>query len=162
MIGEPAEPPPDRSQVGKVEHQHESELNSEVADLVRTLVAMIGRMAFPEERLRPLVSPTGSSALLEAYRMCNGRTPLAAIVKATQMDFGQLSRTVKKWVEAGIMYKVGPKQLPLHLYPLAPSPRTPAKKASGAKPDSDDNVDLFEPPATRQPGSVASASKRPA
>jgi len=90
--------------------------NSESTDLLRALVGLIGRAAFPEHKLRDLVSPSGNSAYFHAYRMCDGRTPLTAIVKQTGIDSSNLSKAVGKWVDAGVMFRIGPKHLPLNLY----------------------------------------------
>lgn len=92
---------------------------SETNELLRALLAVNGRLAFPEERLRALVSPTGASAYWLAYRMCDGRTSLTDIAKEVSVDVGNLSRAVAKWVDAGIAFRIGAKRFPLHLYPLA-------------------------------------------
>lgn len=91
----------------------------ETNDLLRALVAVNGRLAFPEDRLRVLVSPTGNAAYLQAYRISDGRTPLTAIAQDTGLDLGNLSKAVTKWVDLGIAFRLGPKGYCLHLYPLA-------------------------------------------
>jgi hypothetical protein len=92
----------------------------DVRDLLRILIAIAGRVAFPQHQLQALVSPAAKAPYYRAYSMCNGQTPMAAIAKETGIDPGELSRAVARWVDAGIAFRVGTKALPLHLYPLTP------------------------------------------
>ncbi|ACI92629.1 hypothetical protein OCAR_5497 [Afipia carboxidovorans OM5] len=58
--------------------------------------------------------------------MCDGETPQADIGKRVKLDSGNLSRTIAKWVEAGIVIRIGADDHPLHLYalPLKPEKET--------------------------------------
>lgn len=102
---------------------------SETNELLRALLAVTGRIAFPEERLRAILSPTSNTAYLAAYRLCDGKTALTAIAKAVGVDHSNLSKAISKWIELGVAFRAGPKRLPLHLYALptedakAPAPR---------------------------------------
>lgn len=91
---------------------------AETNELLRVLVAVSGCLAFPEERLREIVSPKGHAAYLRAYSLCDGRTPLRAIAKSVGVDQGNLAKVYAKWIDAGIAFRVGPKRAPLHLYAL--------------------------------------------
>ena len=89
--------------------------------LLKGILAAVGRSAFPPEVLRKIVAPTtGSAKQVMAYNLCNGETPQAEIGKRAKLDRGNLSRTITKWVEAGIVIRVGAEEHPLHLYPLPP------------------------------------------
>jgi hypothetical protein len=69
-------------------------------------------------------APTvGSARQVLAYNLCDGETPQADIGKKAKLDSGNLSRTIAKWVEAGVAIRVGAEGHPLHLYPLAPKPK---------------------------------------
>lgn len=92
---------------------------AETNELLRALLAVTGRVAFPEEQLRGIISPMGNAAYLEAYRLCDGKTPASAIAKTTGIDQGNLSKAITKWIELGVAFRSGPKRLPLHLYALA-------------------------------------------
>ena len=66
-----------------------------------------------------MVAPTaGSEKQLLAYNLCDGETPQAEIGKKAKLDHGNLSRLISKWIETGIVVRVGATtMLPLHLYP---------------------------------------------
>lgn len=88
-------------------------------ELLRAILATVARMAFPPDVLAKIVAPTvDSERQVAAYNMCDGRTPHADIIKNTKLDKGSFSRTVTRWVEAGVVVRVGPDRLPLHVYPL--------------------------------------------
>jgi hypothetical protein len=87
--------------------------------LLKGIFATVARTAFPPEKLYKIVAPTaGSAKQVLAYNMCDGETPQAEIVKRTKIDKGSLSKTITKWVEAGVIVRVGDDGHPLHLYPL--------------------------------------------
>ena len=87
--------------------------------LLKGILVTVGRTAFPPETLDKIVAPTaGSDKQIDAYNLCDGETPQAAISKKAKLDAGNLSRSITKWVEAGVMIRVGDDKLPLHLYPL--------------------------------------------
>ena len=91
--------------------------------LLKGILATVGRTAFPPEVLRKIVAPTkGSAKQILAYNLCNGETPQADIGKRAKLDRGNLSRTITKWVEAGIVIRIGADDHPLHLYPLPLKP----------------------------------------
>jgi len=87
--------------------------------LLKGILATVGRTAFPPESLYKIVAPTsGSAKQILAYNLCDGETPQAEISKRAKLDQGNLSRTITKWIEAGIVIRVGAEGHPLHLYPL--------------------------------------------
>jgi len=69
----------------------------------------------------------GSDKQVLAYNLCDGQTPQAEIAKKAKLDKGNLSRSITRWVEAGIVVRVGPDEAPLHLYPISAPPK-PTKK----------------------------------
>jgi hypothetical protein len=98
--------------------------------LLKGILATVARTAFPPEALYKIVAPTsGSDKQVLAYNLCDGETPQTEISKKAKLDPGSLSRSVAKWVEAGVVIRVGADQLPLHLYPLTRSPAKSGKKA---------------------------------
>jgi hypothetical protein len=87
--------------------------------LLKGILATVGRTAFPPEALYKIVAPTaGSGKQILAYNLCDGETSQAEIGKTAKLDPGSLSRSITKWVEAGVVIRVGADGLPLHLYPL--------------------------------------------
>jgi hypothetical protein len=87
--------------------------------LLKGILAAVSRTAYPPEILYKIVAPTvGSNKQLLAYNLCDGETPQSEVAKKAKMDRGNLSRLIGKWIEVGIIIRVGPDALPLHLYPL--------------------------------------------
>jgi hypothetical protein len=98
--------------------------------LLRAILATVGRTAFPPEVLYKIVAPTtGSDKQLLAYNLCDGETPQSVIGQKAKLDSGNLSRSIARWIEAGVVVRVGADQFPLHLYPLANPPAKPEMKA---------------------------------
>lgn len=92
--------------------------------LLKGILATLGRTTFPPDTLYKIVAPTaGSTKQVLAYNMCDGETPQSEIVKQTGIDKGSLSKTITKWVEAGVIVRVGDDGHPLHLYPLTTKPK---------------------------------------
>ena len=87
--------------------------------LLRAVLATVSRQVFPPDALaKLLITGTGGKKQLAAYNLCNGETPQAEIGKRVGLDKGSLSRSMARWVELGILFRVGANQLPLHIYPL--------------------------------------------
>lgn len=87
--------------------------------LLRGILATVGRATFPPEALVQIIAPTkGSAKQVLAYNLCNGETPQSEIGKLAKLDKGSLSRTISRWIEAGIVIRVGAEGYPLHIYPL--------------------------------------------
>lgn len=88
-------------------------------ELLKAILATVARSTFPPAALARIVAPTaGSEKQLLAYNLCDGETPQADICKKAKLDKGSFSRSVSKWIEAGVVVRVGKDQLPLHVYPL--------------------------------------------
>lgn len=69
-----------------------------------------------------IVAPTaGSERQLMAYNMCDGETSQTEICKRAKLLKGNLSGSITRWVEAGVVVRVGSERLPLHVYPLSKS-----------------------------------------
>lgn len=99
----------------------------EALDLMRFALKVIGRLAFPPEQVAEIV---GTGKQLSAFNLSDGTRTQRAICRKTGLDAGSLSRTVDRWVQAGVAFRMGAgkESCPLHLYPLPKSPkRTPAR-----------------------------------
>lgn len=87
--------------------------------LLRAVFATVARSAFSPKDVHRLVAPqVGSDKNLVAYNLCNGSTPQADIARKSKLDKGNLSRLITRWIEAGIVVRIGTDQLPLHVFPL--------------------------------------------
>lgn len=88
-------------------------------ELLKAILASVARTAFPPDVLAKIIAPTiGSEKQVLAYNLCDGETSQADIAKKAKLDKGYLSRVVARWVDAGVIVRVGPDRLPLHVYPL--------------------------------------------
>jgi hypothetical protein len=76
--------------------------------LLKGILATVARTAFPPEALHKIVAPiAGSEKQVHAYNLCNGETPQMIIGKKAQLDPASVSRSIARWVEAGIVIRVG-------------------------------------------------------
>lgn len=88
--------------------------------LLRAIFATVGRATFPPEKVYRVITPHGGSdKLLAAYNLCDGNTQQADIAKQAKLDKGAMSRALARWMEAGIVVRIGKDKLPLHVYPLS-------------------------------------------
>lgn len=91
---------------------------------LRAILATVARQTFPPDALAKLVAPTkAGEKQLVAYNLCDGSRSQSEIAKELSLDPGAFSRTVSRWVELGILVRVGEKRETrlVHLYPLAVS-----------------------------------------
>jgi DNA-binding HxlR family transcriptional regulator len=87
--------------------------------LLRAILATVARGVFPPAVIYRIVAPVArSDKQLLAYNLCDGQTAQAEIVKKTKIKQGNLSRSITRWIEAGIVVRVGKEQFPMHVYPL--------------------------------------------
>jgi predicted transcriptional regulator len=87
--------------------------------LLRAILATVARGAFPPADIYKIVAPVaGSDKQLLAYNLCDGRTPQAEIGKKAGLDKGSLSRSIARWIDAGIVVRIGKEQYPMHVYPV--------------------------------------------
>jgi hypothetical protein len=97
--------------------------------LLRAILMTLGRGTFPPGKLHRIVAPReNSSKNLTAYNACDGHTPQAEIARKAKLDKGALSRLLSRWIEAGIMIRIGKDQFPLHIYPLTQEALEQAKE----------------------------------
>src|SRR5437763_16753309 len=82
-------------------------------DLLRVLVALAGRIAFPPEQLLQIVGPYTA-----AYNMCTGELTLTSIARASGIDKSNLRKAILRWEQAGAVFRIGPEGRPLRLYSL--------------------------------------------
>jgi DNA-binding MarR family transcriptional regulator len=88
-------------------------------DLLRALIQVTARAAIKPEELKALVvSGSRNEKQARAYNLCDGTRAQAEIAKKLQLDSGNFSRTVSRWEQLGILFRVGEDGHLLHLYPL--------------------------------------------
>lgn len=103
-------------------------MSSEEAYL-RAILATIARQAFPLEKILEIMGPQAGEKHRKAYNMCDGTKTQSEIVKQLGIDNSNFSKTLARWVDAGICIRVGDgrEALPMHIYPL---PESHIKKAA--------------------------------
>lgn len=93
--------------------------NSET--ILRAILSVVARQTFPADKLAEIVRPTGASAKqVKAFNLCDGTTGQGEIAKALKLDSGNFSRTVSRWVDEGVLFRLGEGRDAklLHVYPL--------------------------------------------
>src|SRR4051812_23241240 len=90
--------------------------------LLRAILSTVARQTFPPERLADIVLKGSGPKQLRAYNMCDGTVSQADVGKTVKLDPASMSRTVARWTEAGVVFKLGSGRDTrlLHLYPLPP------------------------------------------
>ncbi len=94
---------------------------SEISEtLLRALLSMTARQAFPVQRLAEIVLKGSGNKQLHAYNLCDGSRTQSEVAKAVKLDQASFSRTVARWIEAGVLFRVGSGRDTklLHAYPL--------------------------------------------
>lgn len=92
----------------------------ETNDLLACLLQVLGRTAMPPSEVRRV---TGDRAKqLKAFNLCDGSNTLMEIGRKARIDSGNLSRSVARWREHGIVFLIGTGNQAryLHIYPLSP------------------------------------------
>ena len=86
--------------------------------LLRGILSAVARQTFPVERLLEIVGAGDKQK--KAFNLCDGSRSQGEIAKACKLDNGNFSRTVARWVEAGVVVRLGTgrESTPLHVYPL--------------------------------------------
>jgi hypothetical protein len=100
---------------------------------LRAILATVARQTFPPLALVEMVAPPGSGEKqLVAYNMCDGSRSQGEIAKSLSLDAGNFSRTISRWIDIGIIIKVGEGR-PLHVYPLPNNLTKKVKSKDGTK-----------------------------
>ncbi|MBI2606834.1 MAG: MarR family transcriptional regulator [Deltaproteobacteria bacterium] len=87
--------------------------------LVHGLLKTLGRVAIPPEKIGKILS--ASVKHFDAYNLCDGTRSLTEVAKEARLDTGNLSRSIDRWVQSGILFRLGTgkKAKLLHLYPVS-------------------------------------------
>ena len=109
--------------------------NSQV--YLKAMMSLVARQTFMPERLAEIVTPVANARTYEAFNLCDGTRTQAEVVSALKLDAGNFSRTIKKWIDEGVMIRVTEdgKDRPVHVYPVPDRFIQTAKKKNGGKKD---------------------------
>lgn len=87
--------------------------------LLRAILSTLARSTFPPREIHKILAAgTGGDKQVTAYNLCDGKTAQAEIGKRANLDGGNLSRSIARWIESGIVIRIGKEQYPMHVYPL--------------------------------------------
>ena len=76
--------------------------------LLEAILSVLGRIAFPPEKLAPLVLSKGAGPKqLDAFNLCDGTRSQGEIAKMLNIDAGNFSKTVARWIHGGIVFRIG-------------------------------------------------------
>jgi hypothetical protein len=79
--------------------------NSEA--LLKALLTTVGRQAFPADKLAEILLVGGAGAKqIKAYNLCDGTRTQTEVAKSAGLDSGNFSRTVSRWISAGVIFKL--------------------------------------------------------
>jgi hypothetical protein len=95
--------------------------SKEQTDLLRALLHVTARGPLPPEKLREMVlGARGGDRQLTAYNLCDGTRLQSEIADEAGLDKGSFSRSVARWMELGVLFRIGSGKGArlLHLYPL--------------------------------------------
>jgi hypothetical protein len=89
---------------------------------------MTARQAINVDTLRETVG--AGEKQRQAFNMCDGARSQGDIVKALKFDQGNFSKTVARWIEAGVVLRLGEGRDTklLHVYPLPKPSRSKGTK----------------------------------
>ena len=91
---------------------------------LRAILATLARQTFPPSTLHELITKGGGGEKqLRAYNLCDGTRSQSDIAKELRLDAGNFSRSLARWIDAGIMIRVGEgrEARPVHVYALPAS-----------------------------------------
>lgn len=96
-------------------------------ELLHIITQLTGRHVFPEDALREIVGTSDRN--VEAFNLCDGTRAQAEVVKAAKIDQGTFSRRSARWIQEGVMFRLGTGRdvRLLHIYPLPERAQRPAK-----------------------------------
>jgi DNA-binding MarR family transcriptional regulator len=89
--------------------------------LLRAILGVTARASIPPKRLANIVMSKGTNEKqFKAYNLCDGTKTQGEIAKTLKLDAGNFSRTVGRWIEEGVVLKLGEgrESRLLHVYPL--------------------------------------------
>ena len=87
---------------------------------LRAILATVARQTFSPDRIIEIMGPAAGEKQHRAFNLCDGTKTQAEIAKEVGLDQGNFSRTITRWIDEGIVIRVGEKHetRPLHVYPL--------------------------------------------
>lgn len=87
---------------------------------LRAILATVARQTFSPSKIIEIMGPNAGEKQRRAFNLCDGSKSQAEIIKELGLDSGNFSKTLSRWVDEGIVIRVGEgrEAKPLHVYPL--------------------------------------------
>ena len=87
---------------------------------LRAILATVSRQTFPLDKIVEIMGPMATEKQHRAFNLCDGSRTQAEIAKELGLDSGNFSKSLNRWIDEGIVVRVGEKReaRPLHVYPL--------------------------------------------
>jgi hypothetical protein len=83
-------------------------MSGEIMQMLQAILSTAARTAIPERAVYEAVCPTKNGGKqLKAFNMADGTRSQANIAKLLKINQGNFSRTVSRWVDAGVMFRIG-------------------------------------------------------
>lgn len=73
--------------------------------LLQAILSMTARQAFPPSQLAEIIGPGAKQ--IDAYNLCDGTKTQGQIASELKLDAGNFSRTVARWIDEGIVFRLG-------------------------------------------------------
>jgi CRP-like cAMP-binding protein len=87
---------------------------------LRAILATVARQTFSPGKILEIMGPTAGEKQHRAFNLCDGSRTQAEIAKDLGLDPSNFSKTLNRWIDEGIVIRVGEKReaRPMHVYPL--------------------------------------------
>jgi len=87
---------------------------------LRAILATVARQTFSPAKILEIMGTTAGEKQHRAFNLCDGTRTQADIAKELGLDQSNFSKTITRWIDEGIVIRVGEKRetRPLHVYPL--------------------------------------------
>ena len=97
---------------------------------LRAILATVARQTFSPARILEIMGANAGEKQHRAFNLCDGSRTQGEVAKELGLDPGNFSKSVNRWIDEGIVIRVGEKReaKPLHVYPL---PEAYIKKGGG-------------------------------
>lgn len=89
--------------------------------ILRAILSLVARQTFSAQQVFEIVSPKSYAAKqVSAFNLCDGTLSQGEIAKKLKLDAGNFSRTVARWIELGVVFRIGSNrdEKLLHVFPL--------------------------------------------
>lgn len=85
---------------------------------LRAILATVARQTFSSATIIEIIN--AGEKQRRAFNLCDGSRTQAEIAKELGLDQGNFSKSLGRWIDEGIVIRVGEKRdaRPLHVYPL--------------------------------------------